>query len=1150
MNVTLRTTVFRFLRGRYMFFSLLMHAAISYAQEMTYPSFLWEITGKELKKPSYLLGSLHLKDSRLIGTNDSIFIAIANTDAFATELHPDSVYKEVFEMRFGKKQPFHNRIELTPVQKEEFIKRYKKEYGVPPDSTEWTNPLLVRSILNPKHDKEDNIASILDTYLYGLAKSMRKKIIGLEPLENQLRSLAERDLVELKNSKDSTTYYRYFEDMIQKYTEGDLQWVWQRASPYLDLKELENRNRTMLSNLIEELKHGTVCAVVGAAHLPDELGLIHLLKEMGYTLRPVRNKKTELTSMHKIDYNTMNWTTNRDTSYSYVAQLPEGYVYKSSGPFESRMIYGDLSTETELLVTANYVGNMGGMAAEEFLEKTGKEHALSNEQRLLSQKKLEKGGIKGIQFVSSRNEVFFRRELWLKNNTIYELLGYTRVGKLEEGLSRFFETFEILQQKSYINTEELIVEGGAFAIKTNTTPQHRFNLISQKDGDKELQHSIHSYFAVDKIRKINFLLRYNDYPSGYILSDKAAALEGMLEPIKNLAATIDLSEPLQKNGITGQATTAYLEKSNIFIETWIRGNRIYMLMQENLDKNNKEKDNQFFDSFRLLPYKQMEWKDFTIENMKITLPVASWTSSLDADSADTNALKTNIYAAIDSNSSTAYILEKTKLPKYFRTERSDTLYAPIYKDVKTYSEQLLKFKALAHGDITVAIFTNHDTEIDNYNKRLYWTRGDELYSLNTFGSKEAIENIDVHRLIKSIQYTGTVTKFDLYSSKAELIVNDLSNIDTAVGDQAMTAILTYYEFKKDELPIVYKALNRTYHDDDESDGIRVSLINKMIKNHDEQSVPTLKKIFNAPATTAMMRSAILTNICDIDSTQMDWYLEELNKHRPETDGYQWQLFQPLRRSGKYVMANLDRVTPLFEVSRYRPSLLNIYTTMLEDSTLTDIDNAIEKYLPNILQYMDKDLNDVIADIDGTGLTNEYSMVSYLQLLTIYDQKKRLQKFGERTLKLDSLVYLQTATAAAFLALDLPVNQQIVNRAYENLSRRTILMNLLKQAKRLDLIPAMYKEQTEIGRMIVNELLESELSPSSQIEFLGQLTQDNQSYLVYKYQIEDDKHTYYAVYKPQNGNWEYDYENCHSDFVPNKIDWQEHAIEIIKQMNGT
>ncbi|WP_376749020.1 MULTISPECIES: TraB/GumN family protein [Sphingobacterium] len=58
------------------------------AQETKYTSFLWEITGKGLTKPSYLLGSVHLKDRRLINSNDSIFVAIANTDALALEVHP------------------------------------------------------------------------------------------------------------------------------------------------------------------------------------------------------------------------------------------------------------------------------------------------------------------------------------------------------------------------------------------------------------------------------------------------------------------------------------------------------------------------------------------------------------------------------------------------------------------------------------------------------------------------------------------------------------------------------------------------------------------------------------------------------------------------------------------------------------------------------------------------------------------------------------------------------------------------------------------------------------------------------------------------------------------------------------------------------
>ena len=155
-----------------------------HAQETKYTSFLWEITGNGLSKPSYLLGSVHLKDKRLINSNDSIYVAIANTDAFALEIHPDTLYKEILDIRLNKR-PSSKTIELTDVQKKEFIQRYQRKYGVMPDSQQMASPYMAEYLLNPSHDKPDDINAVLDAYLYGLARSQRKQIIGLEPMANQ-----------------------------------------------------------------------------------------------------------------------------------------------------------------------------------------------------------------------------------------------------------------------------------------------------------------------------------------------------------------------------------------------------------------------------------------------------------------------------------------------------------------------------------------------------------------------------------------------------------------------------------------------------------------------------------------------------------------------------------------------------------------------------------------------------------------------------------------------------------------------------------------------------------------------------------------------------------------------------------------------------
>src|SRR5580765_2895176 len=55
------------------------------------PGFFWRISGNGLQKPSYLLGSVHLRDKRVFNFGDSIYAALEGSEGYAMELNPDSL---------------------------------------------------------------------------------------------------------------------------------------------------------------------------------------------------------------------------------------------------------------------------------------------------------------------------------------------------------------------------------------------------------------------------------------------------------------------------------------------------------------------------------------------------------------------------------------------------------------------------------------------------------------------------------------------------------------------------------------------------------------------------------------------------------------------------------------------------------------------------------------------------------------------------------------------------------------------------------------------------------------------------------------------------------------------------------------------------
>src|SRR5687768_5618439 len=62
------------------------------SQKTSYPNtLLWRVSGGQLKKPSYLFGTMHLQDRRIFQFSDSLYHYLQQSEGFATELNVDDM---------------------------------------------------------------------------------------------------------------------------------------------------------------------------------------------------------------------------------------------------------------------------------------------------------------------------------------------------------------------------------------------------------------------------------------------------------------------------------------------------------------------------------------------------------------------------------------------------------------------------------------------------------------------------------------------------------------------------------------------------------------------------------------------------------------------------------------------------------------------------------------------------------------------------------------------------------------------------------------------------------------------------------------------------------------------------------------------------
>jgi len=143
----------------------------------------------------------------------------------------------------------------------------------------------------------------LDYVLYRGAQEQGKTVVGLETLDEQLAvftslSTAEQLTLLRDTLRDYKELPQQFQALIDAYLQRDLSKLQalseqEMVSSDKGLQEhfmdvlVNQRNQRMAERLSPLLQKGGVFAAVGALHLPGDKGLVALLRQQGFTVKPV-----------------------------------------------------------------------------------------------------------------------------------------------------------------------------------------------------------------------------------------------------------------------------------------------------------------------------------------------------------------------------------------------------------------------------------------------------------------------------------------------------------------------------------------------------------------------------------------------------------------------------------------------------------------------------------------------------------------------------------------------------------------------------------------------------------------------------------------------------------------------------------------------
>ncbi len=263
-------------------------------------SLLWEISGNGLQKTSYLYGTMHVSKKIAFRLDDVFYEALDKSEKVALESDPASWLENDTNMSgmgysqgngFITKGFYFRNFVINAPTKEQLAGYLAFEDRI-------VNNILYRTNEYSQNFEEE---TYLDMFIYQAGSKFEKPIIALEDLEESTALVGRASLNAIKRKPD--------EWLQKKMQRQDLMFLMQDAYRERNINLLDSidramytghylknmlylRNENMANSLDSVMKTAKVFAGIGAAHLPGELGVISLLRQKGYTVKPLVSSST------------------------------------------------------------------------------------------------------------------------------------------------------------------------------------------------------------------------------------------------------------------------------------------------------------------------------------------------------------------------------------------------------------------------------------------------------------------------------------------------------------------------------------------------------------------------------------------------------------------------------------------------------------------------------------------------------------------------------------------------------------------------------------------------------------------------------------------------------------------------------------------
>ena len=257
---------------------------------------LLQITGKNIQEPSYLYGTIHIMCPGDLTISDVLKQKFSATKQLFLELKLDEPGM-MMEMMMGMKMKDSSTLKslLGKANYDSVNSIFKKSTGIPLEMLNSTKPILIVSMIYPfllgcAPDSWENT-------FQKMAKAQNKPLLGLEKISDQMNVLESIPYKEQADMLAKTIFNldsakTVFLNMLDVYKQKDIAALYTLTTGDEDfgiyeLDLLSNRNHNWIKIISVQAKKMPTFFAFGAAHMGGQEGVINLLRNEGYTVKPI-----------------------------------------------------------------------------------------------------------------------------------------------------------------------------------------------------------------------------------------------------------------------------------------------------------------------------------------------------------------------------------------------------------------------------------------------------------------------------------------------------------------------------------------------------------------------------------------------------------------------------------------------------------------------------------------------------------------------------------------------------------------------------------------------------------------------------------------------------------------------------------------------